>query len=540
MKSALIIGGYGGFGARLARRLDVDGWHLIIAGRSAEKADAMASTLQSAKGIRLDRSGDIAPCLEAHTPFLLIDAAGPFQDSDYRVPEACCALGVHYLDLADARAFVTDISAMDARARDAGVAVISGASSVPALSGAVLRDLTQDCEAVTRVDMAISASDKASAGTSVASAILSYVGQKLRIWQGQRWGTSHGWQQVERIRLKTKDGTRISRLVALADVPDLDLVPASLPGKPATRFSAGPEFGFQVVAMWLLSWTVRWGWLRSLIGLRRLLLPLQKLTQPFSDGNSFMTVRACVKGSDGFEKRAWHLIAKDGNGPEIPLFAAQLLANALAGAKVTAGARAAHEELTLAQFEPLFSELDLETSTSAVPYIPLYKRVLGDSFERLPKAVRDLHLLCGDAGAQGSATVTRGTNIVARLISAIIRFPEAGEHQLHLEFREDHGREKWIRDFSGRRFHSVLAEVDGHLTERFGPLRFTFDLPVSEQGLEMQITRWTAFGIPMPMMLAPRVKASETQDGEDFIFDVAMALPLIGDLVHYKGRLRSI
>ena len=48
---------------------------------------------------------------------------------------ACIAAGAHYLDLADARDFVARIGTLDAAARAAGVAIISGASSVPALVG---------------------------------------------------------------------------------------------------------------------------------------------------------------------------------------------------------------------------------------------------------------------------------------------------------------------------------------------------------------------------------------------------------------------
>lgn len=50
---------------------------------------------------------------------------------------ACIALGCHYVNLADARAFVAGIDALDADARSGNVLVVSGASSVPCLTSAV-------------------------------------------------------------------------------------------------------------------------------------------------------------------------------------------------------------------------------------------------------------------------------------------------------------------------------------------------------------------------------------------------------------------
>ena len=143
MSRVLVIGGYGGFGARLSRRLAATGHHVLVAGRSGEKAARFAATLASAEGVAADRMGDLAPLLATQRPDLVIDAAGPFQASGYRVPLACIAARISYLDLADARAFVTGIGALDEAARAAGVAIVAGASTAPALTGAVARHLAR-------------------------------------------------------------------------------------------------------------------------------------------------------------------------------------------------------------------------------------------------------------------------------------------------------------------------------------------------------------------------------------------------------------
>ena len=54
----------------------------------------------------------------------------------------------------------------------------------------------------------------------------------------------------------------------------------------------------------------------------------------------------------------------------------------------------------------------------------------------------------------------------------------------------------------------------------------------------MHLTRWTVFGLRLPLALAPRIEAREWQDEAGrFRFDVAVALPLAGEVVHYTGWL---
>ena len=536
----IVLGGYGGFGARLSRRLAADGWEVFVAGRTARSAAEFAARLVNAKPLVLDRNADILPTLREIKPFALIDAAGPFQGSDDRVPLACIEAGVHYVDLADATDFVTGIGRLNDAALARGVAVISGASSVPALSGAVARKLAEGMQSVSTVEMSISASNRATAGPSVAAAILGQVGKPVRLRRGGRWAIATGWQALKRERYELEGQPAMSRLVALADVPDHVTLPELLPGKPAAIFRAGPELGFQVLTLWLLSWPVKWGLLASLRSWSRWLLPLQSLTAKLGSDRSAMKVVIKGASSAGLLARSWTLIASRGDGPEIPTMAAQLIVRRLLDGKISPGARHAGTLLTLDDFRPLFEALAIDDAIAEHSYVPPYRRVMGDRFDRLPAPVRAMHEWIGDAGAAGRATVIRGSSPAARLVATLMRFPSAGDHDIHVGFREQDGRETWTRDFSGRRFSSKLREKDGRLVERFGPLQFRFELPSDENGLAMHIVGWSAFGIPMPKALAPRSLAREWADGEDFCFDVPIALPLIGNVVHYAGRLRRL
>jgi uncharacterized protein YbjT (DUF2867 family) len=537
MSRILVIGGYGGFGARLSRRLLAGGHEVLVTGRSAAKAAAFCAGYERAEPVLADRTNGIGLAMARHRPDLVIDAAGPFQASGYTVPEACIAMRIPYLDLADGRDFVTGIAALDKAARAAGVPVISGASSVPALSGAVVRAMTADMARVDSVEMAISASNRASAGASIAAAMLSYIGLPVRLWRGKRWAVAHGWQELRREPFLLADGSGFRRLVGIADVPDHAIVPEALPGRPSVTFRAGTELDFQMLTLWLLSWPVRWGWLKSLLPLQGILLPLYRATTRLGGDKSAMHIT--VRG--GAVERRWTILAWNGEGPEIPTLAAEILAGEILVGRVAAGARHGWFELTLDQFEPRFAALAVrhETVERVLPP-PVYARAMGERFDALPPLVRAIHDVQADGGADGEGTVTRGRNLLARLFARIMGMPPAGTTPLHVAFTERDGAERWTRDFGGHCFASELSARAGGVTERFGPMRFHFDLPSNGEGLRMALAGWSLFGVPLPRFLAPNIAAREWQEGDRFRFEVEVAMPLIGRIVHYTGWLKPL
>lgn len=536
----LVIGGYGGFGARLSRRLAADGWQVLVAGRSGEKARTFAAGLPDAEGMAFDRDGDCAAQLAAIEADLVIDAAGPFQGSSYDLPRACIVAAMHYLDLADARGFVCGIGALDAEARAAGVAVIAGASSLPALSGAVVRALGQGMERIEAIDMAISATTRASAGPAVVRAALSYAGQPVKLWRGGDWRAFPGWGLAKRLRFNVPGQKVLSRRVALADVPDLELLPQLCPGAPATTFRGGSEFSLQMLALGALGWVVRLGLLRSAAPLARWLAPLQQWTAPLGGDRSAMVVELAGHADGEPELRSWTLIAGKGEGQEIPTLAAQLLARRLREGTLGPGARHGGEELALADFEPLFADLAVDHATSTdTPQLP-YRRVLGARFAALAAPIQRIHQPLAETVVRGEGTVERGQSLLARLLGLVMGFPPAGNYPVEVRFEPQSGRELWTRSFGPHRFSSEMGvSAQNLLTECFGPMRFHFALEVGGQGgLTMVLKKWTAFGLPMPRALGPKITASEAAAGDAFTFDVAVAMPLAGPVVHYRGILR--
>ena len=515
---------------------------MLVAGRDLGRAEHFCAGRPDLLPLRVDRDQDLLPLLSRQRPFAVVDAAGPFQAAPYDVPRACIAAGCHYLDIADARDFVAGIGALDAEARVAGLSVVTGASSVPGLSGAVVSKLAEGMTEIRSVEMAISASNKATAGPSVTRAILSYVGRRVRVWQGQCWTIGHGWAELRRESFRISgEEPLLGRLVGLAEVPDLELLPARLPGNPAVIFRAGTELAVQNCALSVASWLVRGGWLSRPAALIPPLLWLQRRMAGRGTARSAMIVRLFGTADGRRLERRWTLIANDGAGPEIPGMAVPILLRRISEGRLGTGARDAGTLLTLQEFEPAFAALAIrhQTVETELPP-PLYARVLGPRFAELPLPVRAMHDVLRDHGATGRAWVSRGRHPLARMIAAAIGFPAEGQHDLHVGFAEQDGIETWTRTFSGQAFRSHLSERDGALQERFGALRFEFRLAADSTGLAMHLRRWWLGPLRLPLALAPRSVASEWEEHGRFNFDVPIALPGIGLVVHYRGWLERI
>jgi saccharopine dehydrogenase-like NADP-dependent oxidoreductase len=154
-------------------------FQVVIAGRNRDRAQAFVDEVQAvqstqrALAAQIDVKTVTAQELQATGAFVVVDAAGPFQTGNYRLVEAAMAARLHYLDLADARGFASGFSQLDAEARAAGIIALTGASSTPALSNAVLDRLTCGWQAIHSVEIAIAPGNRAPTGLSVIRSILS-------------------------------------------------------------------------------------------------------------------------------------------------------------------------------------------------------------------------------------------------------------------------------------------------------------------------------------------------------------------------------
>jgi NAD(P)-dependent dehydrogenase (short-subunit alcohol dehydrogenase family) len=331
----LIIGGYGNFGSYIARALAPDPQvRLLIGGRAKAKAEAFAAQLGSAnpaEGHAIDIDGDLAVALDRTSPDIVIHTTGPFQRQDHRVARACIAHGCHYLDLADARDFVVAIGELDAAARERGVIVVSGASSVPCLTAAVIDRYRPSFTRLDTIDYGISTAQQTNRGLATTSSVLSYVGKPLLRLRDSRMQRVFGWQDTHAVHYPELG----LRLFGNCDVPDLDLFPRRYPEVRSIRFAAGHELKILHAGTWMLSWLVRLGFVRSLDAHAERLLRVAFLFDRFGSSRSGFHMFLAGEGLDGRPRRVrFFIIARSGHGPFIPCLPSILLAGKLARGEV--------------------------------------------------------------------------------------------------------------------------------------------------------------------------------------------------------------
>jgi hypothetical protein len=359
----LVIGGYGNFGSYIARSLATDSnISLLIGGRSQAKADAFAASLDAfnpASGCAVDIAGDIETRLREIGPGIVIHTTGPFQAQDHRVARAAIAAGAHYLDLSDAREFVATIGELDRAAKDAGVAVIAGASSVPCLTAAFIDRYRLRFARLTSATYGIAAAQATNRGFGTAAAILSYVGKPFTIFAADRPKRVFGWQGFRAV-IYPELGIR---LFGYCDVPDLALFPDRYPGLRDLEFVAGHEVKLLHIGTWLLSWIVRLRLIKSLSAHAETLLKLSFCFDPLgSDKSGFhMFLRGTDPDGRPTEVRIF-IIARQGHGPSIPCFPAIILARRIAaGEQVAPGARPCLDLIDLDELLSTIGHLDIET-----------------------------------------------------------------------------------------------------------------------------------------------------------------------------------
>lgn len=372
----LVLGGYGTFGGHLIRLLSNEGrLTLICAGRALEKAQSFIEETGGDAEIlpaRIDRDGDLGAAFAEWKPDLIVDATGPFQvygERPYRVVEAAIAAGINYVDLADGAEFVVGITQFDEAAQDKGVTVISGASTFPALSFAVIRDLTEDWQRVEGVEMGLSPSPKAGLGRNVIEAIMSYAGKPVPYLEDGLAKTAPGLVDSRRYAIAPPGVERLSPLrFSLIDLPDQTLMTAKFPD--LQRLWPGVATRPQIFLRGL-NWMARlvhWGALRSLAPLVGLSVwTMNHFAFGTHRGGMFLRVEGLNQDGEA-RTREWHMIAEGDDGPIIPSIAmAVMIQRQLAGDRFPAGARPATEDFSLRDYEKIFETRNIAAGTRDTP-----------------------------------------------------------------------------------------------------------------------------------------------------------------------------
>jgi hypothetical protein len=575
----LILGGYGVFGGRLVELLsDLTDIELIVCGRSLTKAQAYCAAYRSAnhlvnhlakKGhasirpLQLDRK-DTAKALKVEQPQVVVDASGPFQgygDDCYSVIKACIAERVNYLDFADAADFVFGVSRFDEQAKAAGVYILSGVSSFPVLTAAVLREMAKTMDIVS-VEGGIAPSPYAGVGLNVMRAVVGYAGSPVTLQRHGEKTQGIGLAESMRYTVAVPGKMPLKNIhFSLVDVPDLQMIPPEHATLTDIWMGAGPVPEILHRILNLLAKARARFKLPSLVPLSRvfyIVLNLMKFGE--HRGGMFVHARGIkreeISGKAINEKainektmeQSWHLLAEGDDGPYIPSMAIEaIIRKSLKGEQPQTGARSGANALELSDYDRLLDGREIYTGFRKEepvnnPKTSPFHHVLGSAFGALPIKVQELHSVTGVNRWSGVADVKRGKGVIAQLICSAIGFPKTATNvPVEVTIQPEANGERWIRNFGGKKFSSLqqrgTKKNEYLLVESFGIFDVGVALVVERDRLYFVPRRWTCIGIPMPKTLLPAGRSYETEKQGQFCFNIEISAPLIGLVVAYEGSL---
>jgi hypothetical protein len=216
----VIFGGYGTFGAHAARALVAAGLPVRIAGRDATRAVSFAATLgPEHEGIAAD-ADDPASCVRALAGTrVAVSCAGPFSKLRSALPAACLETGVHYVDIADDRAWTARLRARDGEFRERGLTAAVGCSSLPGISGALAVLAAARLPKVRRARITLFIGNRNPKGDAAVRSAAAQLGRRFSVPQG----SLRGFHGREIVLLPPPFGPRG---VYDWESPELDLFPA--------------------------------------------------------------------------------------------------------------------------------------------------------------------------------------------------------------------------------------------------------------------------------------------------------------------------
>jgi hypothetical protein len=269
VSAAIILGGYGTFGALIAKELACAGITVTVAGRDWRRAETLARALGPAhRALALDLT-DAAACLTALSGHCVaVNCAGSLADLGSGLLDVCLRADCHYTDIAVERAHATIVRSYGESFRKEGLTAVYGCSSLPAISGALAlaasgpaarsRRATAVPE---RVRVTLFIGNQNPKGRSALESLVRILGQPLQTPQGPVLG----FRDREVVVLPPPFGRRG---VFNFDSPEYDLFPDLL-GARAVSVKVGFDlrsatYGFALLAVLGWNWPCLVPWLQRI------------------------------------------------------------------------------------------------------------------------------------------------------------------------------------------------------------------------------------------------------------------------------------
>ena len=209
MRRVVVLGGQGLFGGTILDRLRVLGVPAIVAGRRGAEIIADADDPDSLH--RAFRSGDV-----------VVDAAGPFQRRTLALVEAAIRTGFDVVDINDNLSYAEQLLAQSSRIQNAGIRVLSSASSVSAVSALAVKQ--SGIRAPVSVQTVLAPASRHTANRGSALSLIQSIGQPVRTLRDGKLESLRGGSESRRMALPEPLGTIRGWLFESADAVYLPLI----------------------------------------------------------------------------------------------------------------------------------------------------------------------------------------------------------------------------------------------------------------------------------------------------------------------------
>jgi short subunit dehydrogenase-like uncharacterized protein len=152
----MLYGAYGHAGVEIAAAAARRGHRPLLAGRNPARLGAVADRLSlQANPLTLDEPDRLAAAIRGRR--LVVNAAGPFSETAAPLIEACLAEGVHYLDVSGEVHHIRRVLGLGARAKTAGVALLTGAGFGVTYGDVLARHVMRRLPGATRLRLSVAA-----------------------------------------------------------------------------------------------------------------------------------------------------------------------------------------------------------------------------------------------------------------------------------------------------------------------------------------------------------------------------------------------
>ncbi len=315
----VILGGYGTFGSLIASEL-ARVTNIVVAGRNQRTGQKFADSIGAAFSLCNAREEASLRNTIAGAQ-IVINSTGPFLPNDYTIPKICIEENCHYIDLADDRTYVRDFLELSSLAEERGVFACTGASTTPAVTFALLSELSLSFPDIHSIKIYMSAGNKNKPGISTFESILSYAGTQVPVWNNNQWENHMGWGLMEVFEFPPPVG---KRFVQLCNVPDLELFPKLFEADQVI-FKAGVELPIFNLGLSILAQLKKRFPRINLPSMAEPLVRISRLFRSFGSYSGGILVR--VDDKNGNSKFRAFVTSK--NGPYLPAAPAVLLTRRL-------------------------------------------------------------------------------------------------------------------------------------------------------------------------------------------------------------------